>query len=59
MLKVGSPIMLLKSLDAPRLCNSTRLCVKKVMSHVMEATVLAGYAKDSDAFLPQIPADPE
>ncbi|CAM4842651.1 unnamed protein product [Rotaria magnacalcarata] len=30
-LKVGSPIMLQRNLDAPRLCNGTRLCVKNLM----------------------------
>ncbi|GFU96285.1 ATP-dependent DNA helicase [Trichonephila clavipes] len=30
-LKVGAPIMLNQNIDAPRLCNGTRLIVKKLM----------------------------
>jgi len=41
-LKIGSPVMLLRNLDAPRLCNSTRLSVKSLMPHVIEATILQG-----------------
>ena len=38
-LKAGSSIMLLRNLDAPRLCNGTRLCIKRLMSRVIEATI--------------------
>ncbi|CAF3457631.1 unnamed protein product [Rotaria sp. Silwood1] len=57
-LKVGSPIMLLRILDAPRLCNGTRLCVKSLMPHVIEATILTGCAKGEDVFMPRIPMVP-
>ncbi|GFW08402.1 ATP-dependent DNA helicase [Trichonephila clavipes] len=52
-LNVGAPIMLIRNIDAPRLCNGTRLIVKKLTQHVIQATVLTGCAKGENVFIPR------
>lgn len=41
-LKVGSLIILLRNLNGPKLCNRSRLEVRKFLGNIIEATILNG-----------------
>ena len=58
MLKIGSPILLLLNLNMPELCNRTRLFLKKLMSNVIEATIINGRHKGENVLIPRIPMIP-
>jgi ATP-dependent DNA helicase PIF1 len=54
-LKTACPVMLLRNIDPPKLCNGTRLIIKQMNNNVIEATILTGQATGQQVFLPRIP----
>lgn len=57
-LKVGVPVILMRNLDAPRLCNGTRLRITELKRHIVQATIITGGAKGETVLIPRIPIIP-
>ncbi|XP_019184802.1 PREDICTED: ATP-dependent DNA helicase PIF1-like [Ipomoea nil] len=62
MLKVGSPVMLLRNIDYTLgLCNGMRLVITKLGDHVVEAKVMSGSSMGTRVLIPRLsltPSDP-
>jgi ATP-dependent DNA helicase PIF1 len=54
-LKIGSPLMIIRNLNAPKLCNGTRVVIKNLTPNLIQATILAGKFKGEDILIPRIP----
>lgn len=54
-LKIGSTIITLRNLNPPKLCNGTRLAVKRLQNNLIVATILIGKFKGEEVLIPRIP----
>ncbi|UYV81677.1 hypothetical protein LAZ67_20001950 [Cordylochernes scorpioides] len=57
-LKVGVPVILIRNLDPPRLCNGTRLCITQMGTNVLQARILTGSFRGEEVLIPRIPIIP-
>ena len=46
---------MLRNINQPKLCDGTRLSVKKLMTNIIEAQILTGPFEGEDILIPRIP----
>ncbi|UYV72473.1 hypothetical protein LAZ67_9003287 [Cordylochernes scorpioides] len=56
--RVGAPVILIRNLDPPRLCNGTRLCITRMGTDVLQARTLTGSFRGEEVLIPRIPIIP-
>ncbi|XP_068633528.1 ATP-dependent DNA helicase pif1-like [Battus philenor] len=54
LLKVGSVVIMLRNLNQPKLCNGTRLVIRKLMSNMIHASILKGKFKEEEVLISSI-----
>ena len=57
-LKIGSPIMVLRSMEPPKTTNGTKCVVTRLHQNLIEATISCGPYKGEVVLLPKIPMVP-
>ena len=57
-LKIGSPIIVLRSMEPPKTTNGTRCVVTRLHQNLIEATISCGPYKGEVVLLPKIPLVP-
>ncbi|XP_056639758.1 uncharacterized protein LOC130447124 [Diorhabda sublineata] len=55
---INVPVILMRNLDAPRLCNGTRLRITNLEQNILGATILTGVGKGESVIIPRIPIIP-
>ena len=53
-LKVGVLVILLRNIDARKLCNDTGLLIKQMLPKILEAEIIKGTFKEVQVFIPRI-----
>ena len=57
-LKTGVPVLLMRNLDAPKLCNGTLLQIAHLGQNIITANIISGKFKGDSVLIPRIPIIP-
>lgn len=57
-LKLGSPVILLRNLNPPKLCNGTRLIIVSFKNYLIECKIITGCGTGEIVLIPRIPIIP-